>query len=44
MIPSRIFGLLMALVPIAVAFEDLFLTPLIRDGNLAKAKELATDN
>ncbi|CAG7649046.1 unnamed protein product [Allacma fusca] len=42
---ARIFGLLLAvLLSSATAVEELILTPLIREGNLAQAKERATDN
>ncbi|CAG7831069.1 unnamed protein product, partial [Allacma fusca] len=42
---ARIFGLLLAvLLSSTTAVEELILTPLIREGNLAQAKERATDN
>ncbi|CAG7718415.1 unnamed protein product [Allacma fusca] len=44
MVPSKILTLLIALLTFTTAVEELILTPLIREGNLAKAKEMATDN
>ncbi|CAG7678620.1 unnamed protein product [Allacma fusca] len=44
MVPSRIFGILITLLPFTFAVEELILTPLIREGNLDKAKEMAINN